>query len=148
MRFFTKKKGWLIGGALLLCAAFCLICLSGRVKAAEGETNAQRIAFLAGFGWDVEEEPVFSGEVQIPSEFDQVYENYNQIQLGQGFDLRLYAGETVERYQYELHNYPNFPEGIRANLLIFRGKIIGGDICSIFLGGFMHGFSMQSGDIP
>ena len=29
---------------------------------------------------------------------------------------------------------------IRANLLVYDGVVIGGDVCSVALDGFMHGF--------
>ena len=67
-------------------------------------------------------------------------------QRDQGFDLRKYAGKEVQRFQYVVTNYPNYPEGIRANLLVFNGKIIGGDLCSLEFGGFMHGFENLEGE--
>ena len=83
-------------------------------------------------------------EVQIPGTFDEVYGNYNQMQLEQGFDLEKYAGERVRRYSYPLTNYPNSGDDIRANLLVYRGKIIGGDISSQIEGGFSTGFDGKS----
>ena len=50
-------------------------------------TNEQRVALLRDCGWEVIEEPRGEREVQIPEEFDEVYESYNQIQLAQGLDL-------------------------------------------------------------
>ena len=67
-------------------------------------------------------------------------------QRDQGFDLRKYAGKEVQRFQYVVTNYPNYPEGIRANLLVFNRKIIGGDLCSLEFGGFMHGFENLEGE--
>ena len=61
-------------------------------------TNEQRVALLRDCGWVVIEEPRGEREVQIPEEFDEVYESYNQIQLAQGLDgARLEAAEAVER---------------------------------------------------
>ena len=50
-------------------------------------TNEQRVALLRDCGWEVIEEPRGEREVQIPEEFDEVYDSYNQIQQAQGLDL-------------------------------------------------------------
>ncbi len=109
----------------------------------QAPNNLSRIAFLQSYGWEVSQEPCETVEVVIPEEFGDVYENYNAIQLAQGFDLRDYRGKQVRRYTYEVLNYPQQKEYIRANLLLYRGEIIGGDICSIYAkNGFMHGFAL------
>lgn len=108
-------------------------------------TAKERMAFIAQFGWTVSEEPSEVREIVIPSEFDDVYTNYNEIQINQGFDLTDYRGKRVKRWTYAVTNYPG-TEGdsadvIRINLLVFDGLVIGGDVCSLKLDGFMHGFS-------
>ncbi len=85
-------------------------------------------------------------EVIIPSEFDDTYKAYNEIQKKQGFDLEKYKGSGVKRWTYEIKNYPGYAEDsgcIRANMLVCDGKVIGGDICSVELDGFMHGFQVK-----
>lgn len=105
-----------------------------------GQTNQERLEFLEGFGWQVSQEPEEIVEIQIPEELDTVYEDYNQLQEAQGCNLEKYAGERCKRYSYQVTNYPGQEENVRANLLVADGKIIGGDICSLELDGFMHGF--------
>ena len=138
-----KRKWWLILVPVL--AAAMLVFTGGRGAALPGGSDMERRQFLEGFGWELGE-AYLRETIRIPAVFDKVYQTYNQIQLDQGVDLQKYAGKEVERCQYIVTNYPNYPEGIRANLLIFEGKIIGGDVCSIALGGFMHGFSHKSSD--
>ena len=111
-----------------------------KVNKAEGETNAQRIAFLESFGWEVEPEEDEILEVVIPKQLDDVYLQYNEIQLAQGCDLSNFTGKRCKRYTYVVNNYPGQAEDVRANILTYKGKIIGGDICSVKLDGFMHGF--------
>ena len=106
----------------------------------EAPNNLARITFLKSYGWEVSEEPSEVVSVVIPQTFGDVYENYNAIQTAQGFDLSGYRGKEVRRYTYEVLNYPGQKDYIRANLLIYRGKVIGGDICSVELNGFIHGF--------
>ena len=106
-------------------------------------TDEQRLEFISGYGWEVEENPVEVRDVVIPEVFDDVYNNYNKIQLDQGFDLKKFAGQRVKRWTYVVKNYPGTEDGddyIRLNLLVSDGEVIGGDVCSLKLDGFMHGF--------
>lgn len=104
-------------------------------------SNEDRIAFLAQFGWQVEENPTESANVAIPAEFDKVFAAYNELQRRQGLDLSKYASRTVERYTYRVTNYEGYDGEVLANLLIYRGRVVGGDICSADQNGFLHGFS-------
>ena len=104
------------------------------------KTNEDRIAFLAQFGWEVAAEPTESTTVTIPREFDKVFSAYNEIQRAQGLDLTTHAGRTVERYTYTVTNYKGYDGVVLANILVRRGKVIGGDICSAESGSFLHGF--------
>ncbi len=106
------------------------------------ENNAQRIRYLKQFGWEVKEEPSEIVEVAIPTEFNDVYEKYNLIQKKQGFDLMPYRGKAVKRWTYDVINYPDNRPNVKANILVYDNKVIGGDICSLELDGFMHGFQL------
>ena len=103
-------------------------------------TNEDRIAFLEHFGWQVEATPKESTTVTVPREFDKVFAAYNELQRKQGLDLSAYAGKTVERYTYTVTNYEGYEGTVYANLLIWRGRVIGGDICAEDSAGFVHGF--------
>lgn len=105
------------------------------------KTNEDRIAFLSQFGWRVEQTPVEEVEVTVPEKFDKVFNGYNEIQKRQGLDLSKYKGKTVTRYTYEVTNYENENGKVYANVIVYRNKVIGGDICSAKVGGFIHGFS-------
>ena len=106
-------------------------------------TPEERLSFLSQFGWEVEEEPAEVKEVIIPTEFDDVYNQYNTIQKEQKLDLEKYKGARVKCWSYNVKNYPGYENSdgvIRANLLVFDGVVIGGDISSTELSGFMHTF--------
>lgn len=111
-----------------------------KVAKAAAKTEEQRIDFLESFGWQVEPEADEVVEVQIPKEFDDVFTNYNAIQKTQGYNLEKYAGKRCKRYTYVVTNYPGQTDNVRANILVYKDKVIGGDVCSLELGGFMHGF--------
>ncbi len=112
----------------------------------KASTAEERISFLSQFGWEIDEEPVEVSEVIIPSEFDETYTQYNEIQIAQGFDLSTYAGMRVKRWTYSVKNYKGYENQscIRANILVYDGLVVGGDVCSIELDGFMHGFSSEN----
>ncbi len=104
------------------------------------KTNDDRVEFLRQFGWEVKTEPVESEEVSIPSEFDKIFTGYNEIQKRQGLDLSKYKKKNVMRYTYEITNYDGYDGTVYANMIVYRNKVIGGDVCSADASGFIHGF--------
>ncbi len=104
-------------------------------------TEQDVVNFLSQFGWAVEGKAVEVTAVTVPSEFDKIYAGYNQIQLAQGLDLARYKGKEVTRYTFKVTNYEGHEGTVYANVLVWRKKVIGGDICSAEIeGGFVQGF--------
>ena len=153
------KKSVLIG-ALVIVLSLCIVLIFKGVKDSQYlnvgngrslsvATESDILTFISGYGWQVDEEPIEVRDVVIPESFDEVYSSYNQIQIAQGFNLEKYAGQRVKRWTYVIRNYPDTPptdDFIRINILVSDGVIIGGDICSVKLDGFMHGFYGSSDD--
>lgn len=110
-----------------------------------GDTNEERITFLAQFGWEVNAEPVQTQTVSIPTEDSEVFSRYNELQKSQGYDLSQFAGKRANRYVYEVLNYPDAEGPVYATVFVHAGKIIGGDVTDTAPGGAMHGFSMPQG---
>lgn len=145
-----SKSKLLTAGLLVLAAVVCIILLVRSADASataaadahdvSAKTNEQRVAFLASYGWQVEPDPVQTQEVRIPKEFPEVLTRYNEVQLAQGFDLTRYAGKQVKRYVYRVTNYPDAPGEALATLIVYKNKVIGGDVCSSAQDGFLHGF--------
>lgn len=133
-----------------IVTVICLFVLAKESKETGKDTNInlkastqeERVNFLSQFGWEIDEEPVEVCEVIIPDEFDETYTSYNEIQKKQGFDLTAYAGKRVKRWTYCIKNYAGYEnkDFIRVNILVYDGVVIGGDVCSLELDGFMHGF--------
>ncbi len=150
---FKANKKAIIGLIIFIVGIVTLsVVIPGRAKSVnsvlnvslKASENKERIAFLKNFSYDVDEEPIEIKEIIIPSEFNDTYTRYNEIQLSQGFDLEKYKGESAKLYTYAIKNYPgvkNSKDVIRANILVIDGTVIGGDICSIELNGFMHAFN-------
>ncbi|WP_312695290.1 DUF4830 domain-containing protein [Caproiciproducens sp.] len=112
----------------------------GKTYTLSAESNDQRIAFLKQFGWQVNTEPLEMKDVTIPAQFDDVYIQYNNIQKEQGLDLTPYAGKTCRQWVYAVTNYPQATD-VRATLLVYDNKVVGGDLSTVQLDGFMTGFS-------
>ena len=102
--------------------------------------NKDRLEFISQFGWEVSEEPLETVEVTVPETFDTVYLGYNEMQQEQGLNLAKYKGKTVTRYTYKVTNYPEYDGTVYLSLLVYKNKIVGGDVCSADVNGFVHGF--------
>ncbi len=147
----SKRK--LLAAGLIIVAAVLLIILliaSGSGNAAgnalpAGESNDERVAYLATFGWSVNAKPTENQKVTIPDTADnRVFARYNDLQKSQGFDLTDYAGKEVMRYVYEILNYPDATAPIYASVLVYDGHIIGGDVTDTAPDGVIHGFAKPS----
>lgn len=111
---------------------------------ASGETDTNNIVFLKGYGWEVRTKSVEKEDIIIPKPFDRVYENYNDIQLKAGLDLRPYMGMKGVRYTYIVENYPkDVGEEVRANVICINNEPVGGDIMTVSIRGFMHSLNFD-----
>lgn len=111
------------------------------------KTNEDRVNFLSQFGWTVEATPVIEEDVTIPTEFDSLFTQYNDLQRTQGLDLSRYKRKGVKHYRYKVTNFKS--DGtVYANLLIYRGRVIGGDISSAAMNGFVYGFRGEEVKLP
>ena len=147
-----RKLSLGVAAAALLCC--CAIALNfgqaiGREASASAlpspkgvRSNQDRIDYLSAYGWQVSEEPIATQELLIPKEMDDSYTEYLALQNGQGFDLQKYTGKRVKRYTYEVLNYPTGESGVQANLLICKNTVVGGEVLSPRLDGFLHGLAM------
>lgn len=100
------------------------------------KSKEDRVRFLESYGWEVDSNSESTAEVTVPEEFDSVYSAYNDIQLSQGLNLEKYKGKEVKCYTYNITNYENAV----ATLMIYKNKVIGGDVSSAQTDGFTHGF--------
>ena len=117
----------------------------------KAESAEQRAAFLSQFGWKFSQDPVEVTEVIIPSDFSLGYTEYAEMNKESGFDLEPYKGMRAKRWTYDILNYPGYENKqgyIQANILVYNGIVIGGDICSLEQGGFMHSLEFPSAPSP
>lgn len=112
---------------------------SSEIRFDKIKTDEDRVNFLSQFGYTVDASPLESVEVKIPKDFDKVFAAYNELQKGEGLDLGRYKGKTMMRYTYKVTNYQGYDDTVYANLLVYKNKVVGADICSADPSGFAHG---------
>lgn len=95
---------------------------------------------LEGFGWEAEE-PAISVENCVLS--PDLSRDYLAMQTQAGFDLSDKLGSEVTRYTFRVLNYPTGDTDVLADLLVQDGVIVGGDIRSAGLDGFIHSLALE-----
>lgn len=93
------------------------------------DTIEKQVALLESLGWQVDDKPMTQTEVQIPSEFDEVYIEYNELQKQQGLDLEKYKGKRATLYVYRVENDKSGTQNVTASMVIYKDKLIAADIC-------------------
>lgn len=142
----SKFKLLAVAGAAVLVVLLVVILANRssaaditQTAAAKLETPESRVEYLSQLGYTVAQDPVKTQEVRIPKEFTEVYEQYNALQKNQGFDLSKYRGKGVMQYVYQVENYPDGgEEPVYATLLLYKGKLIGGDLSRGGADGFLR----------
>lgn len=135
--------------ALITLIAFVptYVASSAQTGTVEGEISYDKVKsvedaqkFLAQFGWEVDAATAKTVQVTMPAEFDKVFVGYNELQKRQGLDLSKYRNREVTRYTFTVTNYKGYEGTVLANVLVYRNRVIGGDICSADVTGFVVGF--------
>ena len=151
LKFDRKKAAFavviaalLIVGIILMVGAFEKKSSSAADTAGSGRADTLvknekgRVAYLARNGWEVASPAESESVVMIPRTFSAVFEEYNELQKQQGFDLSQYCGTEVTMYTYRVTN-AEVDGDVIAVLYIQGNKVVGGDVHSTALDGFMTG---------
>ena len=144
---FDKKKAafWVIMAALVIIGIVLLLgtktqaAPSGaQAKASSSAVKSEkaRVAYLTDCGWKVESPAMKEETILIPKHFSPVFEEYNELQKQQGFDLSRYSGKEVKLYTYKVVD-SKLGDNVLASLYVCDGTVIGGDVHSTALDGFM-----------
>lgn len=99
------------------------------------DSNKKRVQFLENCGWQVDSDAVSEGEAYIPDEFDEVYEKYNELQKKDGLNLEKYRSKKVDAFVYRVVTSDG--KDALATILIYKNRIIGGDVSSPESDGFV-----------
>ncbi len=132
---FGKRSIYVAIFILFLVLVFFVECaLIGDGNHSVNSADNNCLDFLEKNDISVDESSLKIEEVLLPYEFDEIYEDYNELQKQSGFDISLYRGKTVQKFSYRALGYDDV---VFVNLLVYSDKIIGGDISSTALDGFM-----------
>lgn len=146
MKFDRKKAAfWVIMAALVIIGIVLLLGTRGQAAAAGAgaksasssvKSEKSRVAFLESCGWKVETPAMKEETILIPKQFSPVFEEYNALQKQQGFDLSRFSGKEVTLYTYKVVD-SKLGDNVLASLYVYGGTVIGGDVHSTALDGFM-----------
>lgn len=130
---FTRSKLFALLAALSVSALTVMQFFGASADSAlNGATNAKRLEYISGLYAPETEEEYTEKIITVPTEFSDVYEQYNKLQKKAGFDLKKYSGENLICYSYKFR----FSDGA-VNLLVYGGRIVGGDIADYSADGVM-----------
>ena len=86
--------------------------------------NVDFSAFFSQLGIDSESAPESEQSVRIPDEFDEVYNEYNELQKKAGLDLSAYKGKQAKQLKFRIKN----GAADYAVLLVTNNRVIGGHL--------------------
>ncbi len=102
------------------------------------DTDTLNRKFLSSFGIEVLPDSLEISEIEIPENFDEVYENYNLLQIECGLDLSSYKGKNATRYTYIMKNFPDKSfQNVLVNVICVKNRPVAGDIMSPAVSGFI-----------
>lgn len=139
---FTRKKALSI--VFVVSLLFFLLILGRWAVALYNEnsplsTLEGRQMFLSQLGWEIDSASEQQQSITLPNKLDSVLEEYNSLQLAQGYDLSKHTGEVCTQYTYRLTNYEGAQEDVYISIYVQGRRVIAGDIHTNSLNGFMHG---------
>ena len=133
---FRLTRDRIIIAACVLITAIALLwhSLSLGGVTPRGDSRESRVDFLNSLGYSVLDKSEVCKTINLPFEFDHVYDSYNQLQKTADFDLSSFRGCEADMYTYKLTEFKALKEA-SVSLIVYRNKIIGGDVSSFEKGG-------------
>ena len=142
---FRLTKKHMVAAVLAVAAlvGLLILLLPGDKTAETGaavniKTSEDCVQYLTRLGYQLDAASCRSKKVQIPKEFDAVYQTYNDMQKECGFDLAKYAGKKVDLSTWTVTNWPS-EEAVLVDVLVYKNKVIGGAVYTASVEGFMYG---------
>ncbi len=127
----SRARGKVALAVLLVLVIAAAVFLLGKAKQeADSDKffamagNAERVEFLNRQGYIVKPDPVRREDVTVPSEFNDTYKSYVEMQQVQGLDLAEHKGDKATLFSYAVLNYPEYSENVFADLLVADNKLI------------------------
>jgi hypothetical protein len=127
----TKKRLAVVLAVMVLAFILAGQFLSTNANQTDLSTNEKRVQYINTLGIELQSDDFTQKQVVIPQTFNKVYDNYNNLQLKSGFNLKNYCGKQVTIFTY------NIDSQTVVNLITFNNKLIGGDVASLKIDGEM-----------
>lgn len=148
MMIVCMRRRRLLAALGALAALGLLLLLAGCQEAEEPQAvraadNRARVAYLESLGWQVTEEPLETLSLLLPEDLSG-QADYARLQEELGLPFAQCGGKTVTRYTYTVLNYPELPQGVQLNLLLWGDQVIGGDVMSLGENGFQRSLVFPS----
>lgn len=135
----TVRRILLVAAALVAVVLLAMTVSRSRDREPTLADRPARIEYLSALGFQVDPDSEQRQEILLPRQFDDVLQNYNELQQQQGFDLERFAGQSATLYSYTVTNWPDPTATVIADLYCRAGRPIAGDVHSTALDGFMFG---------
>ncbi len=125
----SKKLMCILGAMSIIASVICIICMMSVHNQVYDTATCDELGtyslktdgFLEQFSLEAVPETAKVRSVTIPMEFNNTYNQYNELQKKIGLDLSRYKGRTAEEITYELKN----SEIKYAVLLVYEDRVIG-----------------------
>lgn len=123
-KFIRRYKYKLI---FIIFAAFSLTVIFA-LFSVDNNTNSSNIEYIKSYGWEVESSPAEISHIRLPEEFNTLYKTYSDLSTTSDSSLYDYCGKNVTRYSYAIKNHAESENVVRANIYVYKSKIIAADI--------------------
>ena len=134
--------------ASIACAVIIIMIIAG-LFSIDNATNDMIVTFIQDLGWEIDAVPAEITHVTLPESFDAVYETYSAVQSHSGFPFADFKGKNVTRYTYNVRNHKkSASDKVTAGVFVYENTIIGAEISSGGMNGFMHAITETSNILP
>ena len=129
--------GVVLSAAVILCSSPRSIFSTGDMLDVSQLKGREK--YLASYGWEIDPDSEAESTVLLPKKFEGAVKDYADMQTAQGYDFAFYSGLECRQFTYEVTNYDGCNGTVYAVLYVKGTRVIGGDIHSAEINGFMHG---------
>lgn len=147
-KLIKSKKFFIILGVFIILLTTVLFVVfrdnpntaefDGKTYSLRADSDKEISEFADFFGLKIDDEPMYMKNILIPSNFNNIYLQYNDLQKQIGLNLEKYRGQSCTLYSYAIIS-PENKKNCVLNLIIHNDIVIGGDISEREYGGKIFG---------
>ncbi|MBE6852658.1 MAG: DUF4830 domain-containing protein [Ruminococcus sp.] len=131
-----KKKIFRISALIMSLIFIAVLCVKNSGSPDICLTMENVSAYLLTHGWETDTEKITSQSITIPSEFNEIYQSYNEVQKQQGFDLKKHRGSSATLLTCPVTNYGT-DENVVCELILKDTQLIGANLSLTGKNGFI-----------